>query len=90
MANEEFEILVKKAIDNAPTWLKDDLTNITKKADNHIRISYVISELHKRYTFGFMHVTSAMNRSSEWAITSYERLNFIDNNIDLIQYMIKK
>ena len=27
----EFEILVNKAIDNAPTWIKDDIELLSKK-----------------------------------------------------------
>lgn len=90
MTNEKFEILIEKVVANAPTWLKEDLDNIAKKADSNIRITFVISELYSRYTFGFRHITSAMAQSSEWSITSNERLNFIDNNIDLIQFMIKR
>lgn len=90
MNNQEFEVLVDKAIDNAPTWLKDDLNTIVKKANGIVRLSYVVSELHSRYTFGIRHITSAMNQSSDWAITAHDRLNFIDNNIDLIQYMLKR
>ena len=35
MTTTEFEILVNKAIDNAPTWLKDDVENIVKKTDGY-------------------------------------------------------
>ncbi len=61
---------------------------LRKKEKIMLRISYVISELYSRYTFGFRHITSSMNQSSEWAETARERLNFIDNNIDLIEYML--
>ena len=90
MTTSEFEILVNKAIDNAPSWLKDDVENIIKKADGILRMSYVISELYSRYTFSFKHITSSMNNSSEWSLVSFERLNFIDNNLDLIQYLVEK
>jgi hypothetical protein len=91
MINEEYDIyLVNKVIENAPTWLKEDLENIKKKEKSKLRISFVISELYSRYTFSYRHITSSMSHSSEWSNTSRERLNFIDNNIDLIQYMIKR
>jgi hypothetical protein len=90
MTTSEFEILVNKAIDNAPTWLKDDVENIIKKSDGLVRLSYVVSELYSRYTFSFKHIASSMNNSSEWSLISFERLNFIDNNLDLIQYLIEK
>lgn len=90
MKTQEFEILVNKAIDNAPDWLKEDLDVIVKKANGNYRISYFISELHSRYTFGFKHIASAMSQSSDWSTIAHERLNFIDNNLDLIDYMVKK
>lgn len=90
MGNQEFELLVKKAVENAPEWLKEDLNSIVKKADHTLRISFVISELYNRYTFSFKHIASAMHQSAEWQLTSQARLNFIDNNIDLIQYMLEK
>jgi hypothetical protein len=90
MSNEEYAVLINKAIENAPNWLKADVEMIVKDANSNNRISYVISELYKRYTFNFTHLFAAMNQNSEWTITSRERLNFIDNNIDLIQFMIKK
>jgi|SRR3954447_2513995 hypothetical protein len=86
----EFEILVNKAIDNAPTWLKDDVETIVKKTDGILRVSYIVSELYGRYSFSFKHITSSMSNSSEWSIVSFERLNFIDNNLDLIQYLVEK
>ncbi len=91
MINQENEVIVNKAIENAPDWLIEDLNNIANKEKLKMRrISYVISELYSRYSFGFKHITSSMNQSSDWAITSHDRLNFIDNNLDLIEYMIKR
>lgn len=90
MNNQEFETLVTKAIDNAPSWLKEDLENILKKSEPLVRVSYVVSELYSRYTFGIRHITSSMSKSSEWSLVAHERLNFIDNNIDLIQHMLKR
>ncbi|MCM3691132.1 hypothetical protein [Neobacillus niacini] len=86
----EFDILVNNAIENSPDWLMDDIRNILNKKNGQIRLSFVISELYSRYTFSIKHITSAMNQSSEWSIVSHDRLNFIDNNIDLIQYIIKR
>ena len=90
MTTTEFDILVNKAIENAPTWIKEDVENIINKSEGVLRLSYVISELYSRYTFSFKHITSSMNNSSEWSLISFERLNFIDNNLDLIQYIVEK
>jgi hypothetical protein len=90
MTNEEYELLVTKALENAPEWLFADIENIIKDSKDNNRISFVISELYKRYTFNFTHLFAAMDQNSEWSVISRERLNFIDNNIDLIQAMMKK
>jgi hypothetical protein len=90
MTNEEYELLVTKALENAPEWLFTDIKNIIKDSKDNNRISFVISELYKRYTFNFTHLFAAMDQNSEWSVISRERLNFIDNNIDLIQAMMKK
>jgi hypothetical protein len=89
MSNEEYEIIVSKALENAPEWLKSDIETIISDSKDK-RISFVISELYKRYTFNFTHLFAAMHQNSEWTVISRERLNFIDNNIDLIQAMMKK
>lgn len=92
MKNEEveFQRLVDKAIENAPDWIKEDIDRIVKKEKGLIRISHVISELHSRYTFGLRHITSSMHANSDWSIHAFERLNYIDNNLDLIEYILKK
>lgn len=87
---DEFDTIVDKAIENSPDWLRDDMEIILNKIDGQIRLSFVVSELYSRYSFSIKHITSAMNQSSEWAILSHDRLNYIDNNIDLIEYMIKR
>lgn len=86
----EYEILIEKAVKYAPIWLKQDIESIMNKTDGSIRISYVISELYKKYTFNTTHILAAMGQNTEWSVVSRERLNFIDNNIDLIQVMLKK
>jgi hypothetical protein len=92
MKNEEveFQLLVDKAIKNAPDWIKDDINRIVQKEKGLIRISHVIAELHSRYTFGLRHITSSMHNNSDWSLHAFERLNYIDNNLDLIDYMLKK
>ena len=84
MFNEEYELLLKKSTEVAPEWLKTDIEGIMNKAGNHIGVSYVIAELHEGYTFNLKHIMSAINFSDEWSMVSKERLNFIDNNIDVI------
>lgn len=83
MFNEEYELLLKKSVEVAPDWLKKDVESIVSK-DPHAGISYLISELHHTYTFSIRHILSASHLSSEWSQVSRERLNFIDNNIDII------
>ncbi|ALC92022.1 hypothetical protein AM500_21170 [Bacillus sp. FJAT-18017] len=83
MFNEEYEQLLKKSIEVAPDWLKNDIESIVSKEPS-AGISYVISELHHTYTFSIRHIISASHLSSEWSQISRERLNIIDNNIDVI------
>lgn len=86
----DFDSLVDNAIENSPDWLKEDIEKILNKIDGQIRLSFVVSELYSRYSFSIKHITSAMNQSSEWAILSHDRLNYIDNNIDLIDFIVKR
>ncbi|MCM3729797.1 hypothetical protein M3226_30155 [Neobacillus cucumis] len=83
MLNEEYELLLKKSVEVAPDWLKKDVESIVSK-ERQGGISYLISELYQTYTFSIRHVLSARHLSGEWSRVSRERLNFIDNNIDII------
>ncbi|WP_156183012.1 hypothetical protein [Mesobacillus campisalis] len=83
MFNEEYEHLLKKSIKVAPDWLKEDVESIVEKEPS-AGISYLISELFHTYTFGIRHILSARHLTSEWSQISRERLNIIDNNIDII------
>jgi len=83
MFKEEYEELLKKSVQVAPDWLKKDVESIVSKEAN-AGLSYLISELHHTYTFSIRHILSAKHLSSEWSQVSRERLNFIDNNIDII------
>jgi hypothetical protein len=84
MFNEEYEVLLKKSIEVVPDWVKKDIQSILNKADVHAGISHVISQLHDRYSFNLRHILAALDFSDEWARVSRERLNFIDNNIEVI------
>lgn len=88
MLSQEYEILLRKSVEVAPEWLKEDMQNILEKADPHSGASYVISELHEMYTFGLRHILST-HFSAEWNRVSRERLTFIDNNIDVIVAIYK-
>ena len=83
MFNEEYELLLRKSIEVAPDWLKNDVESIMRK-EPHAGVSYVIAELHHTYTFSIRHILSASHLTGEWSQVSRERLNFIDNNIDII------
>ncbi|WP_010676882.1 hypothetical protein [Bacillus timonensis] len=83
MFNEEYEQLLKRAVELAPDWLKKDIDSIVSKSQ-HTGVSYVISELNQTYSFSLRHILSTSHLSDEWTQVSRERLNFIDNNIDII------
>lgn len=83
MSNEEYQSLLEKAVKVAPDWLKKDIESIVAK-EEYAGVSYLIAELHHTYTFSLRHILSARHLSSEWSEVSRERLNFIDNNIDII------
>jgi hypothetical protein len=87
MLQEEYELLLKRTVEVAPDWLKSDIQDILNKEGRHAGVSYVISQLHDRYSFRFRHILSAINFSDEWTMVSRERLSFIDNNIDVIVAM---
>ncbi|WP_449538304.1 hypothetical protein [Ferdinandcohnia sp. Marseille-Q9671] len=84
MLNQEYEVLLRKSVEVAPDWIKDDIQSILHKAGRQVGASYVISELHAIYTFGLRHILSSAHFSDEWTRVSRERLTFIDNNIDVI------
>lgn len=84
MHQDEYELLLKKTVEVAPDWLKSDIEDIFNKQGRHAGVSYVISQLHDRYSFSFRHILSAINFSDEWTMVSRERLSFIDNNIEVI------
>ena len=90
MDQKEFEIIVNKAIENAPEWLLTDIEKITEKENHIVRVSFVISQLYQQYTSMLTHMFSSMSNDTEWYTISYERLNFIDNNLDLIGYILHK
>lgn len=84
MLQEEYELLLKRTVEVAPEWLKSDMEDILSKEGRHAGVSYVISQLHERYSFSFRHILSAINFSDEWTMVSRERLSYIDNNIEVI------
>jgi hypothetical protein len=89
MTNVDYELIAQKAIQNAPDWLKDDIQEIIKKEGNHVRNSFVIVQLHNKYSFNLTHVFASMHNNMEWTMTSRHRLNIIDNNLDLVDLLIK-
>jgi hypothetical protein len=84
MHQDEYELLLQKTIEVAPEWLKSDIEDILNKEGRHTGVSYVIPQLHDKYSFSFRHILSAINFSDEWTVVSRERLSFIDNNIEVI------
>ena len=90
MDQKEFEIIINKAIENAPEWLLTDIEKIAEKENHFVRVSFVVSQLYQQYTSMLTHMFSSMTNDTEWYTISYERLNFIDNNLDLIGYILHK
>jgi hypothetical protein len=84
MLQDDYELLLKRTLEVAPDWLISDILDILKNEGRHTGVSYVISQLHDRYSFSFRHILSAINFSDEWTMVSRERLSFIDNNIEVI------
>lgn len=84
MLNGEYEVLLKKSVEVAPDWLINDIQDILEKAGIIAGVSHVISQLHERYSFNLKHIISAIHFSDEWARVSRERLNFIDNNVEIV------
>ena len=80
--------IILKAIEYAPDWLKEDIEKI--RAKNHRpRPTTVVIALCNKYDFSLTEILTAQY-SSEWSVLAKERLNFIDNNIDLILEMLKE
>ncbi|QGS69370.1 hypothetical protein CV093_16970 [Oceanobacillus sp. 143] len=90
MTNEEFVIMTKKVMKYAPDWLKKDIKNIVSKEGNKVRVSHVISLLYNQYSFNLGHIFASMDRNYDWAATAHDHLNYIDNNIDLVELMLKE
>jgi hypothetical protein len=81
--------MIDKAIENAPDWLIEDIEKIEKKAHVNMRISYFIHQLYNNYDFSLKHVLG-LKEQSDWQLLCRQRLNIIDNNIDLIQAILEK
>lgn len=90
MTDQEFEIMTSKIIKHAPDWLKEDLRNIVEKEGKSVRITHVISLLYNQYSFNLTHIFASMDLNYNWRDTTRARLNYIDNNLDLVEIMLKK
>lgn len=90
MSNEEFDLMTKKVIKLAPDWLKKDLNNIVNKEGDKVRISHAISVLYNQYSFNLGHIFASMDRNYNWPETARDHLNYIDNNLDLVELMLKE
>lgn len=90
MTDLEFEIMTDKIIKHAPNWLKEDLRTIVDKEGDNVRITKVISLLHNQYSFNLTHIFASMDLNYNWSETTRIRLNYIDNNLDLVALILKK
>ncbi|RDW15397.1 hypothetical protein [Oceanobacillus chungangensis] len=90
MNNEEYVIMTRKVIKHAPEWLKTDIINIVNKEGDKVRVSHAISLLYNQYSFNLGHIFASMDQNYDWAATAHNHLNYIDNNIDLVELMLKE
>ncbi|MEH7418610.1 hypothetical protein V7266_25435 [Neobacillus drentensis] len=86
----EYEVLTKKAMKVTPKWVKNDIETIINRNDGVVGSSYIISKLHQLYSPGIRYSIALNMGNYEWHRVSQERLTFIDNNLDLLDLIIKK
>jgi len=73
-----------------PKWVKNDIETIINGNDGVVGSSYIISKLHQLYSPGIRYSIALNMGNYEWHRVSQERLTFIDNNLDLLDLIIKK
>jgi hypothetical protein len=83
-------VLTKKAMEVTPKWVKNDIETIINGNDGVVGSSYIISKLHQLYSPGIRYSIALNMGNYEWHRVSQERLTFIDNNLDLLDLIIKK
>ncbi len=83
-------MLTKKAMKVTPKWVKNDIETIINRNDGVVGSSYIISKLHQLYSPGIRYSIALNMGNYEWHRVSQERLTFIDNNLDLLDLIIKK
>ena len=83
-------MLTKKAMEVTPKWVKNDIETIINGNDGVVGSSYIISKLHQLYSPGIRYSIALNMGNYEWHRVSQERLTFIDNNLDLLDLIIKK
>ncbi|MEW9053770.1 MAG: hypothetical protein AB2392_21600 [Neobacillus sp.] len=86
----EYEVLTKKALEVTPEWVKNDIETIIDGNPRIVGSSYIISKLHQLYSPGIRYTLALNMGNFEWHRISQERLTFIDNNLDLLDLIIKK
>ncbi|WP_138418624.1 hypothetical protein [Aquibacillus sediminis] len=90
MTYREYQVLANKAVEVAPDWLKDDIKEVFEKKGRDVGSSFIVSQLHHLYSFGLRHIFTATDLHFDWSKTARERLTFIDNNLDVVDLLIKK
>ena len=88
--SKEFMRIAEKVIKLAPIWLKKDIIEIVEKEGDTVRVSHAISILYKKYSFSLGHIFTAMDKSANWSKIANDRLNYIDNKLDVIDLMLYK
>jgi hypothetical protein len=83
-------VLTKKAMEVTPKWVINDIVTIINGNDGVVGSSYIISKLHQLYSPGIRYSIALNMGNYEWHRVSQERLTFIDNNLDLLDLIIKK
>jgi hypothetical protein len=73
-----------------PEWLNKDIERITKKEEVSAQPGYIISRIYHQYSSGYRQLFTVMTGNTEWALIARERLNYIDENLELIVKNLKK
>lgn len=73
-----------------PKWVKNDIATIVEGYNGVVGSSYIISKLHQLYSPGIRYSIALNMGNYDWHRVSRERLTFIDNNLGLLDLIIKK
>lgn len=73
-----------------PEWLNKDIEKIIKNRELTFKPSYVISKLYNQYSSEYRHIFSVMTGNTEWTLVARERLDYIDDNLEVLLKHLKR